>query len=178
MSQTSDRYAAALFELAGEGKNLQPVQDAMTALHQLIIDAPDFRLFLSNPLLSYEERCGVLKALFETRVPELLYRFLLFITYKERLAMLGDMIESFDSLYLTFSRQMRVTVKTALGLNDKEKALIDEHLQKKFQQKTITQWDLDPGLIGGFRIFAQGKLYDYSFKNQLDHFLYQSVQPV
>ena len=41
----------------------------------------------------------------------------------------------------------------------------------------ITQWVVDPSLIGGFRIFAQDKIYDYSFKNQLDDFFQQATQP-
>ncbi len=62
----------------------------MTEIRRLIIDMQDFRQFLSNPLLSYEERCAVLKALFEGKVPELIFRFLLFITYKSRLNILKE----------------------------------------------------------------------------------------
>ena len=88
MSQTADRYAKALFELAKEQNNLEAVQDSMTEIRGLIVDLEDFRQFLSNPLLSYEERCAILKALFEGKIPELAFRFLLFITYKNRLDIL------------------------------------------------------------------------------------------
>ena len=77
MSQTADRYSKALFELAQEQNNLEAVQNTMTDIRKLIIDLNDFRQFLSNPLLSYEERCAILKALFEGKVPDLLYRFLI-----------------------------------------------------------------------------------------------------
>jgi F-type H+-transporting ATPase subunit delta len=177
MSQTADRYAKALFELAQEKKDLEAVQTTMTDIRKLIVDVTDFRQFLTNPLLVYEERCSVLKALFEGKVPDIAYRFLLFITYKGRLNILNDIIESFDSMYLSSTHQLRAYVKTALPIKDEDKAFINQHLQDKFQQKMITKWILDPSLIGGFRIFAQGKLYDYSFKNQLSHFLQQTTQP-
>jgi len=170
MSQTADRYSKALFELAREQDSLEPVQKALTEIRDLIIDLGDFRQFLSNPLLSYEERCTVLKALFEGKVPDLVYRFLLFITYKSRLDILEYIIPSFDNLYLSSTHQIRAYVKTALPLNDAEKVFINQHLHNKFHQQMITQWTLDPSLIGGFRIFAQGKVYDYSFKNQLEGF--------
>ena len=80
------------------------------------------------------------------------------------------MIESFDNLYLLKTHQMRAYVKTALPINEQDKVFIDQRLKDKFNQPVITRWTLDPNLIGGFRIFAQGKLYDYSFKNQLNHF--------
>ena len=176
MSQTSERYSNALFELAQEQKSLEAVQNAMTEIKKIITGSNDFRQFLSNPLLSYEEQCVVLKALFEGKIPEIFLRFLFFITYKNRLNILKDIIESFDGMYLTSTRQMRVYVKTALPLNDPDKVLINQHLQEKFHQQMITQWILDPSLIGGFRIFAQGKLYDYSFKDQLNNFLQQTTQ--
>lgn len=170
MSQTADRYSKALFELTLEQKNLEAVQASMADIKNIITDSIDFRLFLSNPLLTYEERCTVLKALFEGKIPDLVLRFLLFINYKSRLGILKDMIESFDSMYLTSTHQMRPTVKTALPVKDADKVFINQHLQDKFKQQMITQWILDPSLIGGFKIFAQGKIYDYSFKSQLNHF--------
>lgn len=176
MSQTADRYSKALFELAQEQNNLEAVQATMSDIGKLIINLNDFRQFLSNPLLSYEERCAVLKALFEGKIPELNYRFLLFITYKSRLNILKDIIDSFDGMYLSGTHQMRAFVKTAMPIKAEDKVFINQHLQDKFHQQMITQWTLDPSLIGGFRIFAQGKIYDYSFKNQLNHFFQQATQ--
>ena len=175
MSQTADRYSKALFELAQEQNILEAVQNSMTDIRKIIINLEDYRQFLSNPLLSYEERSAVLKALFEGKVPDIAYRFLRFITYKGRLNILKFIIESFDSMYLSSVHQMRAYVKTALPIKDEDKAFISQHLQDKFHQQMIIRWILDPSLIGGFRIFAQGKLYDYSFKDQLDNFLQQSL---
>ncbi len=171
MSQTADRYSKALFELAKEQNNLEAAQTTMTDIGKLIINLNDFRQFLGNPLLSYEERRAILKALFEGKIPELTFRFLLFITYKSRLNILKNIIESFDNMYLSGTHQMRAYVKIALPIKDEDKAFINQRLQDKFHQRMITQWISDPSLIGGFRIFAQGKIYDYSFKNQLNDFL-------
>ncbi len=175
MSQTADRYSKSLFELAQEQNILEAVEATMSDIRKLIVNLADFRQFLSNPLLSYEERCATLKALFEGKIPDLCYRFLIFITYKSRLNILKDIIQSFDSMYLVSTHQIRVYVKTALPIKDEDKAYINQHLQNKFNQQMITRWSLDPSLIGGFRIFAQGKLYDYSFKTQLSHFSQQTT---
>ena len=177
MSQTEDRYAKALFEIAQEQKNIEAVQNTMTDIRNIILKSEDFRAFLTNPLLTYEERCTVIKTLFQGKVPDILYRFLLFITYKSRLPILKSIIESFDSLYLLSTRQIRAYVKTAMLITEEDKAFINQRLNDKFQHNMITRWTLDPSLIGGFRIFAQDKIYDYSFKNQLSHFYQQTIQP-
>ncbi len=171
MSQTADRYAKALFELAKENNILAATQEAMANIQKLIAETKDFRQFLANPLLSVEECNTVLKALFEGKLPDLVVRFLLFITYKNRLDILKDITESFDSLYLASTNQMRAYVETALPINEEDKAFIDQHLKDKFHKEILTRWELDPSLIGGFRIFADGKLYDYSFQHQLESFL-------
>ena len=177
MSQTADRYAKALFELSKEQNNLEAVQNSMTDLGGLILNLESFRQFLSNPVLSYEERCAILKALFEGKVPEIAFRFLLFITHKSRLGILKDIIESFDHLYITSTGQLRASVATALPIQEDDKALIDQRLRDKFHLNPLTEWKIDPSLIGGFRIFIQGEIYDYSFKNQLNRFYQQATQP-
>ena len=177
MSQTADRYSRALFELAKEQNCLEAVQVTMTDFRELILKLEDFRHFLSNPLLSYDERCSTLKALFEGKIPDLIYRFLLFITYKGRLSILKQIVLSFDVLYLANTNQLRAYVTTAAPLEKEDRVIINQRLHDKFKQNIITKWRLDPSLIGGFRIFVQWKIYDYSFKSQLNHFYQQTTQP-
>jgi F-type H+-transporting ATPase subunit delta len=178
MSLTADRYAKALFELSKEQNTLEAVQEKMTEIRKLVLNLEDFRHFLTNPLLSYEERCTVLKALFEGKVPDLTLRFLLFITYKGRLPILKHIIESFDDLYLVSTNHLRAYVTTALPIEDNDKVFFNQRLHDKFKYQMLTRWKTDASLIGGFRIFVQGKIYDYSFKSQLNHFFQQSTQPI
>ena len=178
MSQTDDRYAKAFFEIAKEQDDLEAVQNSMTEIKDLILNLENFRQFLDNPLLSYEERRTVLKALFEGKVPELAFRFLLFITHKNRLGILKDIIESFDRLYMTSTGQLRACVITALPIEKDDQTLIERRLRDKFHLNMLTKWKIDPSLIGGFLIFIQGQIYDYSFKNQLDRFYQQAALPV
>ena len=175
MSQTADRYSKALFELAQEQHCLETVQISMTDLRRIVLDSEDFRHFLNNPLLTYDDHVLVLKALFEGKVPELSYKFLRFITYKGRLHILKEIIESFDQLYLKSTNQVRAYVTTASVLEKEDRVIINQHLRDKFQSDMLTKWNTDPSLIGGFRIYVQGKIYDYSFKNQLNHFFQHST---
>ena len=177
MSQTADRYAKALFELAQEQNNLVAVQETMTEIRTLIKDLKDFRQFLTNPILAYDDQIIVLRKLFEGKVPELAYKFLCFITYKGRLAILKEITDCFDILCLTHAHQIRAQVTTALAIKEEDKLFINQFLKEKLHQEVISNWTLDPSLIGGFRIFAQGKIYDYSFKSQLNHFFQQTTQP-
>lgn len=175
MSQISNRYAKALFDTVQEQNNLEAVQAALTDIASLILELKDFRLFLSNPLLSLEERGAVLKALFEGKIPDVVYRFLLFIVHKNRLNILQEIIVSFDGLYLSSTCQLRAFVKTAFPVQEEDQVIINSRMQDKFHQRMITQWDLDPDLLGGFCIYVGGRVYDCSFKSQLNNFIKQAV---
>ena len=175
MSQTATRYAQALFDTACEQNDLEAVHTALTSLESLMLSLEDFQRFLGNPLFSFEERSAILKTLFEKKIPDIVYKFLLFITYKNRLKILKDIIEAFDSLYLSGTDQLRALIATALPVKEEDKTFINACLQDKFNRHMVTQWDLDPSLLGGFRILTQGRVYDYSFKSQLNHFIQQTV---
>ena len=176
MSQTADRYAKALFELVKEQNNLEAVENSMTDIRNLIIESQDFRLFLNNPILAYEKRCVILKILFEGKIPDLAFKFLLFITYKKRLSILKNIIESFDHLYLSNTNQLRAYITTALPINEADKTFFNQRLCDAFKHNILTKWSTDLSLIGGFRIFLQDKMYDYSFKNQLNNFFQHTTQ--
>jgi len=176
MSQTADRYAKAFFELAQEQKCLEAVQVSLTDIRKLIIDLSEFHQFLNNPILSYEERCVILKALFEGKIPELSLKFILFVTYKKRLSILLNITESFDRLYLASTNQLRAYVTTALPIEEADKVSFNQRLSDKFQHHILARWTTNPSLIGGFRVFIKGQMYDYSFKNQLNRFYQQAVQ--
>lgn len=178
MDPTANRYAQAFFDLAQEQNDLEAGHAALTHVRSLILELKDLRQFLINPLFSFEERRAILRSLFEGKIPDMAYKFLLFVTYKNRLNILENIIEAFDGLYLSQTHQLRADVKTAFPLKEEDKALINQHLQDKFHQHMVTRWDLDPSLLGGFRIYVQGQIYDYSFKSQLNHFLQQTAQPV
>ena len=178
MNQAAQRYAQALFDTACEQNNLESVQAAMTSIGNLMLSVEDFRKFLYNPSFSFEEHSSILKALFEGRIPDIVYKFLLFVTHKNRLKILKDIIDAFDGLYMSSTKQLRALIETALPVNEADKTFISGHLQDKLHLRMVTQWELKPSLLGGFRIYAQGRIYDYSFKSQLNHFIQQTTQLV
>ena len=178
MNTTDNRYAKALFQLSQEQNSLDDIHASLKDIDRMIDALAEFREFLVNPLLSFPEREQILNALFKGKTPDLVLRFLLFISYKNRISRLKEIIDAFDELYLAVHNQTRAVVQTALPLSDDDKKTIDIRLQEKLHQQVLTQWQVTPDIIGGFRIFAKGLLYDYSFKSQLNNFRQSITQKV
>lgn len=174
MTPTANCYARALFDLSVEKNNLEDIHLVLEAIKNLVRGLPDFCTFLNNRLLDKDEKKQVLQALFEGKISDDVYKFLLFITYKNRLNILPEIVEAFDGLYLSHKRQMRVWITTAFAIQEEDKAALIQRMEEQFKQSLVPQWRLDPSLLGGFHMAAQGVVYDYSFKNQLNHF-YQEI---
>ena len=168
--QISRRYARGLFELAQTKGCVDDVYTALNGLGQVVRQVQSFREFIHNPLLSVEERNKVLANVFEGKVPDLVKLFLLFISFKNRLDLLQEIIEAFDDLYLREHKRARALVVSALPLDEAQKERIRRQLGQKYAKEIVTDWQIKTEILGGFRIFIEGKLHDYSFTSQLEEF--------
>jgi F-type H+-transporting ATPase subunit delta len=168
--QISQRYAKALFGLAQEQGKLEEVYASLQDLGNLLRQVETLREFIHNPLLVIEERHKALKAMFESKVPALVYQFLIYISAKNRLDLLGQMIIAFDGLYLKSHNRIRAVIETALPLYQKEKENILRQLGQKYGKEILADWYIKKDLLGGFKIFIEGKLHDSSFTSQLEEY--------
>lgn len=168
VQQISLRYAQALFNQAKSINAVEEVHGSLMTIGGLILSLKPLKDFVQNPLIDQDERNKVLLAVFSSKVPELVLRFLLFVSAKNRLSFLETIIESFDDIYLSSKSCVRARVVTALDIGDEEKRHVLDILGQKYHKSISPQWEINPGLIGGFKIFIEGKLHDNSFTSQLE----------
>ena len=164
------RYAAAFYAFLGDEKNVLEAHAALLGLENLIKTSEDMKAFVDNPLLKPEEKAKVLHNVFAGRLPASVDRFVQFVNFKNRLGSLPIIIEAFEDLYLEKHDQIRATVETALGLNTQDQQSVIDKLKYISGKNVITDFRLNPALLGGFRIWAQGHLFDASIQTQLADF--------
>lgn len=166
----SQRYAQALYQLAGQQNVVDAVhQDAVGAL-AVLKDAKGMAEFVHNPLLPEDARRKVLAALFTGKVQDVFLKFLFYVNAKNRLNLLPDILEAVDALYLKTHNQVRARIQTPLPLDENVKNTIRTQLSRKYGKDVVPQWQIRKDLLGGFRIFIEGNLHDYSFTSQLEQF--------
>ncbi len=163
----ASRYAKAIFDLSQEQHQLEEVYQALMTFKQSMTDGNDFYQFIHNPLLSFELREQVLKALLTGKVPVVLERFLYFINTKSRLNILSEIIDAFDALYLVSHNRVRGIVYTAIAWDNDDKSKLNQRFNDKFGKEILLDWKIDVDLIGGFKVLINDQLFDYSFKSQL-----------
>ncbi len=172
MSQSSItyRYAQALFDLAEGENSLDLIYVSFQEISTLLKEKQDLKVFIHNPLLSSEEKILVIQRVFDNKVPKLLYKFLLFLIVKNRLGVLGGIFESFDDLFLQKNNQMRVNLQTPYSLKEDQKKSIQQKLNDKYHKEISLDYQVKLELLGGFRLLADGVVFDGTIKTQLEQF--------
>ncbi len=174
--QIGQRYAKSLYDLSQSQGNIEEVYACFQSLDGIISTNQDFRDFIQNPLLGEAERAKVLKALFSGKVPALVEKFLFYVNCKNRLNVLGSIVQSFDELYLKAHNRVRAQVQIALPLEMSVREKILQQLGQKYKKEVLAQWHIRKEILGGFRILIEGRLHDYSFTNQLEQYRKQVLQ--
>lgn len=169
-SGVAERYAAALFELAHEGKLLDQVAAEAKALKAMMAESADLRRFLTSPIFSravQEKAIGALAV--KAEFSDLMRRFLGLVARQRRLTALGAMLDAFAHRLAVLRGEMVATVVAAQPLSDQALADIKAALTKTAGGKVALSVEVDPGLLGGLVVRVGSRMLDSSLKTKLQH---------
>jgi F-type H+-transporting ATPase subunit delta len=174
----AQRYAQALFSDSQEKGALDENYQQLQEIAVLIDKAEDFRHFIHNPVLPLSEKENVIKGLFADKISSSLFRFLNFLIFKGRLDLLKEIALAFEELYLNQQKKTRVVIQSADPLDDDLKSQLLAKLKSITHYELVPTWEIVPSMIGGVRVYAQGKLYEYSFKNELRDYKRKALERI
>ena len=168
--QIVQRYARAIFESAKENNKLNELNVDFLMIKSILSQSIELNDFVLNPVISENKRRKVLEQIFRGKVQDITYRFLMFLETKKRLFLLERIADSFESIYLKFTKTVKATITSSMKLSDAQVAEICKNLEKKINLKILPNLNVDEELIGGVKIQIEDKVYDYSIKTQLNSF--------
>jgi len=167
-NSTSKSYALALYELAKENSELNKVEDGMDGIRILLSKSSDFREMILNPTITKEEKNKVIiKIVDQYSFCQTLKKFLSFLTIKNRLFFLNQIIDSFLDLISNSKRELKAKLLSSKELSKTELEKIRNELSKDFQSPIKIDYEHDPDLIGGLVIQVGSIMVDTSIKSKL-----------
>jgi F-type H+-transporting ATPase subunit delta len=168
MSAVARRYAKALFALAKDGGALQPTADQLARAAAIAGD-PTVDPVLRSPLLSAARRRDVAEMLIrELRLPDLLARFVRLLADHQRLAALPAIAEHFRDLLDHELGRVRIAIQSARALEPRQEEAVIATFAKLTGKQVIPTVAVNPDLLGGVIVEAEGKVYDGSVRTHLD----------
>lgn len=162
------RYAQALFQLAEERKQQPAVAGTMAALQPALQDE-SIAAALANPRLQPAQRLKFAAAVSKSvKAPAVLEDTLKLIARNNRLSILPQIVAAYQTLADAASGTARVQLTTAAALTEAQRTQLKVQLQKHLGAKSVQlEEQVDASLIGGFRAFFAGQVWDTSVSGNL-----------
>jgi len=162
------RYAKALVQLGSEGGLIDRFRDELSVVDGIFTSNSDLRAAFANPALTHDQKKSIMKELIaKTACSELVGNFLLLLVDKNRVAFLGQIVQTYEKLADEFTGVIRPVIKTAFALDESQVIAIQSALEKKTGMKVVPQMVVDASLMGGVVTQIGDIAYDNSVKTQL-----------
>ena len=163
------RYAAALFDLATEGKKLDQTEKDLTRLKEVLAQSPELRRFIRSPVLTREQQTqGLTRLLEQVNADDLTQKFVRLVAQKRRLFALGDMIDVFLADLAHKRGEIDAGVTVARPLSDQQTEVMTATIRKALGDKVAIQVDVDPDLLGGMVVRVGSRMIDNSLRTKIN----------
>ena len=168
MNETGKEYAEALFALASEENELEEITASVGTLKELFTEAPDYLEFLSSPAVPVAERTAAVEEALGNSLPEHTVSFVKLLCERGRIGEIFSCIKEYEALYQYTTGVTKAYVTSAAPLSDKQKKALTVKLERLLGHRIELSVTVDPTLIGGLTVEADGQILEGSLKHRLD----------
>ena len=167
-SETANRYALALYELAEENSELQVVENDVKELLVIYNTSDDLKNFLVNPTQSQSNQLDVLnKITNEMNLSKVVKNFLSILITKRRIFFLNNIFLNFLSLVSKKKGELKASLISSKNLTNEEIKNLNTELSKVMETSVSLNYKVDETLIGGLKMQIGSLMVDTSLKNKL-----------
>jgi F-type H+-transporting ATPase subunit delta len=169
VSGVAERYATALFDLAGEERAGAKVEADLDALRALIDASPDLRRLIASPVFSAEDQARAISAVLERAgIGGLTANLVRVMAGNRRLFALPGAITAFKRLTARQRGEIAAEVVSAEPLSEGQVADLKAALKASIGKDVTLNQRVDAGLIGGLVVKVGSRMIDDSLKTKLN----------
>ena len=170
------RYASALYKLYQEeaaalekapSEVLDEAYDEVKHLHHMVIGLPDWLALMKHPDISTNEKLKMLEDAFKGKISENLLGFFAVVLSKGHGDLVAALLRRFMELVDESRRVVVAYVTSPVPLLPTQVSAIQLSLAKSLEKRVKVETAVDPSLLGGVHIVADGKAFDNTVKRRL-----------
>lgn len=170
LASMAGRYAAALFELAKEERQLPRVEADIKAFQGMLDSSEDLRRLVRSPVISGEDQAKALAAvLAKAGISGLTANFFRLIARNRRLFAAADMLRGFRALLARERGEVTADVASAHPLSNDQMNQLKDTLRISVGKDVLINTRVDPNLLGGLVVKVGSKMIDSSLRTKLDN---------
>ncbi len=169
LQAVASRYAKSLLDLSLEKNVLDGTMSDMAQM-EAALESKDLVTLLKSPIVKTDKKLSIYQEVFGSKMGELSNTFFELVIKKGREAVIPEILTSFKDQVNKHKGVSSITVVSATALSDDALAQIKASLEAS--SETLASIDVvtevDPSLIGGFKLKIADKLYDASVAHRLE----------
>lgn len=165
-SKVSRRYAKSLLDFAIEQNSLKAVAEDMVLVADTCANSRDLTNLLKSPIVKTDKKVAILLQIFGGKVGSITSKFIQVLAKKNREGIIGDIANSFTTLYKAHQGIVTAELISATPLDADLKSKAAKMLSQ-FGDKTELIEKVDPSLIGGFILRVGDRQFDESVSSKI-----------
>lgn len=158
------RYALALYKVGEEKGKVEEYIEDIKQIVSLIKDDNELGQVIKHPRISTSKKKDVFTKIFKGKIDDDLLSFLLILIEKDRMLYLEEKLKEMEKIHLERNNTLIAEIKTVIPLNEEEKVLITEKLQRKYNKNIILNLNIDKTVIGGVYVRVGNDVIDGSIR--------------
>jgi F-type H+-transporting ATPase subunit delta len=170
MASMAGRYAAALFDLAKEQRQLEQVERDVVSFQAMLDGSDDLRRLVRSPVVSADDQAKGLAAILDKAgISGLTANFLKLITRNRRLFAAADMLKGFRTLLARERGEVSADVASAHPLTPEQMQILSDTLRTSIGKNVRIDTRVDPSLLGGLIVKIGSRMIDSSLRTKLNN---------
>lgn len=165
----SNTYGDALFELALENNQLDPMLEEVKAVISVLQNNEDLTKLMNHPKIVKEEKIKIIEEIFTERVSRELVGLMRMVVEKGHFNEMESVFLYFVDRVKEYKNIGTAYVTSAYKLSAEQKKAVEKRLlQTTKYVKFEMHFDVDAALIGGLKIRIGDRVVDSSIRNKLN----------
>ncbi len=168
LTESSRRYARALYEIAKEEKQQQAVIAELRALRDGVFNDPTIKEYFSSPVITADQKVTSLKAALQNKnVSPMVLSFLTLLAEKNRVSLFEEIVFAFEENTDLDHGVTRGSVRSVQTLSPEARKKLEETVNQVTGKKVILSYQQDSKLIGGLIAQVGGWTFDDTLDSHL-----------
>ncbi len=168
-TQVSSRYARAIFDLKDDAKKRTEIHEELAAVAGWAQESADLRSVFSSGNFSAEDAVAVIAELSKkAQLSDDTRRTLNVLAHARRLGQLAGIAETLKQFILEANEVVLLKVASREELDTEERKQIEKKFEDVLKKDVESVYTVDPKVIGGIRVTAEGRTYDGTLVTRLN----------
>ena len=167
MSDRSDLYAQAMYDLIAAEGGANEVQDELFRFSRILDSNDELRQTLQDPHIPIERRVQIVEDLLGGRASGLTTSLVSLVVFNGRVRELASMVDKLLELHAAGGEKVVAEVRSAVALTDDQKARLATALKQRTGKDVDIIVVIDPSVIGGVVTQIGDTVIDGSVRQRL-----------